>query len=215
MPRRAPNMLLHLELDGADGDLARLHLGEIEEVVDELGEVVGRLADERHLLHLLRGERRRRSGRGGDGEQRGDGVERGAELVAHVRQEARLELVGAPEVIGLLVQLGVEGDHAAVGVFELAVEVLELLLPPAELIEGLEQLLVLPLHLLQRLARHLPREASPRLARRSGPRKRRAPAEGACGARPGCPCPGAEVISNWSMSRRAPMMPSPMPVEER
>jgi hypothetical protein len=47
---------LHLELDGAHGDLARLHLGEIEEVIDELGEGMGSLPDERHLLGLLRGE---------------------------------------------------------------------------------------------------------------------------------------------------------------
>jgi hypothetical protein len=42
--------------------------------------------------------------------------------VAHVREEARLQLVGAAEVIGLLVELGVERDDAAVRVFELSIQ---------------------------------------------------------------------------------------------
>ena len=54
--------------------------------------------------------------------QRQDRVQRRAELVAHVGQEARLQLVGAAQVVGLLVELGVQRDHAAVGVLQLAVE---------------------------------------------------------------------------------------------
>jgi len=151
---------LPLELDGTNGDLARLHLGQIEEIVDELGEGMRSLTDKSDLLELFRGEGTVDAIEEEMG-QRGDGVERGAELVAHVRQEARLELVGAPQMIRLLVELGVEGDHTPVRVFELAVEVLELLLAPAELIEGVDQLLVLPLDFLQRPGRHLPREGCP------------------------------------------------------
>ena len=46
--------VLDLELDGAHDDLARLDLGQVEEVVHELGQVLGRLADEPDLLLLLR-----------------------------------------------------------------------------------------------------------------------------------------------------------------
>jgi hypothetical protein len=51
--------------------------------------------------------------------------------MAHVRQEARFHLVGAPQVVGLLVELGVQRDDAAVRVLELAIEPRELLLPIA------------------------------------------------------------------------------------
>ena len=71
--------------------------------------------------------RRRRSAA-----QREDRVQGGAELVAHVREEARLHLVGAPQVVGALVELGVQGDDAPVGVVQLAIDADELVLPGSE-----------------------------------------------------------------------------------
>ena len=47
-------------------------------------------------------------------------VQRRPELVAHVRQEARLHLVGAVKPLRLLVQLGVQRHHAAVRVLQLS-----------------------------------------------------------------------------------------------
>src|SRR5690606_25950273 len=44
---------------------------------------------------------------------------RRAELVPHLRDEARLQLLRASLVLGPLLELGVEGHHAAVRVFEL------------------------------------------------------------------------------------------------
>ena len=79
-----------------------------------------------------------------------------AELVAHVGEEARLHLVRAPQVLGLLVQLGVERDHAAVRVLQLAVEAHQVLLAPAQLVEDVQQLLVLLLHLGQRVLQAFP-----------------------------------------------------------
>ena len=40
----------------------------------------------------------------------------------HVREEPRLQLVGAAQVVRLLVELRIERDDAAIGVFELAIE---------------------------------------------------------------------------------------------
>ena len=145
-----------------------------------------------------------------------DRVQRRAELVAHVRQEARLHLVGAPQVVGLLVELGVERDHAAVGVLELAVE--RARARPAAARSSLEraqQLLVLLLQLLDRrrgaAAARAPRDAAePR--RRD---ERRARAAAACSARPSCPRRARTRSSKRSISRRAPTMPRPMPVVER
>ena len=82
--------------------------------------------------------------------ERADRVERRAELVAHVRQEARLHLVGAPQVVGLLVELGIQRDDAAIRVLELAVEADQLVLALAQLVQRAQQLLVLLLHLLER-----------------------------------------------------------------
>ena len=87
-----------------------------------------------------------------------DRVHRRAELVGHVREEARLQLVGAAQVVRLLVELGVEGHHAAVGVLELAVQVRELLLLALQIVERPQQRLVLLLDLLHQADRLLARD---------------------------------------------------------
>ena len=87
-----------------------------------------------------------------------DRVHRRAELVGHVREEARLQLVGAAEMIRLLVELGVERDDAAVGVLELAIEVHELLLLALQIVERAEQRLVLLLDLFDQAGGLLARE---------------------------------------------------------
>ena len=75
-------------------------------------------------------------------------VERRAELMAHVGKEFRLHLVRAPQVIGFLVELGVQGHHAAVRIFQLPVELDELVLFLAQFRECADQLAVLLLQFL-------------------------------------------------------------------
>ena len=89
-----------------------------------------RAADEAHLALLLVGERTVRPVHQQPGDVE-DGVERRPELVADVGQEARLELGGPGEVGRLLVELGVQRQHAAIGLRELLVEPLDLDLPLA------------------------------------------------------------------------------------
>ena len=84
----------------------------------------------------------------GQGENR---VHRRAKLVTHVGEKPALELVGAPQMLGLLIEFGVERHHATVGVLELAIEPEEVVLPDAQRLQGVEQLLVLLLHLGQRV----------------------------------------------------------------
>src|SRR4029453_2486711 len=78
---------------------------------------------------------------------------------AHVGEEPRLHLVGAPERVGLLVQLRVEREDTAIGVLELRVQARELLLPLTERVEDTEQLLVLLPDLFQGTPRDLTRES--------------------------------------------------------
>jgi len=106
---------------GAERGLSCLQLGEVEQVVDEDGERLGRLADVVHLLLLLAAELAIRFGEQqlGQPEHR---VERRAELVAHVGQHPRLHLGGAPQRLGLVGELGVQCDHAAVRFLELLAE---------------------------------------------------------------------------------------------
>ena len=148
--------------------------------------------------------------------EREDRVQRRAELVAHVGQEARLHLVGAAQVGRLLVELGVERDDAAVGVLQLAVEPLELVLALAQLPASarssswfccwtsLERVVGVG-------------GASSRLRRAIssiGPSAAR-PAGSILPSTMVVPRPGPVSISNWSIRRRAPTMPRPMPVDER
>ncbi len=82
-----------------------------------------------------------------------DRVHRRSELVRHVRQEPRFQLVCAPEMVGAFVELGVERDDAAVGVFQLAVQPHEHFLPPVELLQRAQEFLVLPLEFLDQPGR--------------------------------------------------------------
>jgi hypothetical protein len=90
--------------------------------------------------------------------ERDDGVHRRPELVGHVGEKTRLQLVGAAQMVRPLVELGVERDDAAVGVLELPVDLLELGVPHAQHVERVEQLLVLLLHLLDGTRRAVRRE---------------------------------------------------------
>ena len=119
-------------------------------------------------------------------------------------------------MVGLLVELGVQRDDAAVGVLELAIEPRELVLALAQLGERAQQLLVLLLHLVERrraaLARAAPRGCARSAAARDGLRARIE--QLACSSTV-VPLAGLDAISHWSISRRAPMRPRPMPVVER
>ena len=53
-------------------------------------------------------------------------ADRRAELMAHVGQEAALEFGGLAQLLGLRVELGIERDHAAVGLLEFGAQVVRL-----------------------------------------------------------------------------------------
>jgi hypothetical protein len=136
------------ELARAHRDLARLDLREVEEIVDELQQLSGALLDIPHLALLLRFER----AVGLVGEQAREPqnrVERRAELVAHVRKEFGLELVGPAQVVRSLVELRIKRQHAAIGVRELRVHPRQLALALLELVERRDQLVVLLLQLFE------------------------------------------------------------------
>ena len=212
MPRSAPNRFATSNSTGRTTVLPASTLARSSRSFTSSDEGVGRLPDEADLALLLGLERRRRRAPRAAARERLDRVHRRAELVAHVREEARLHLVGAPQVIRLLVELRVERDDAAVRVLELAVEALELLLAAPELVERAQQLLVLALDLLEGV-RAAPGGASAVRTRadvgavRSGRAAGQELLEHDRRA-----APGADSISKWSISRRAPTIPSPIPV---
>jgi len=119
--------LLDREFRRVELHLAGLDLGEVEQVLDQLGEALGRLGDEVELAHLLV-VHRTVGALEQEARERADRVERRAELVAHVGEEAALGLVGAAQEVGALLELGVQRHHAAVGVLQLAVDVQHLVL---------------------------------------------------------------------------------------
>ena len=136
MPRRPPNRSATVNDVGPDDAPAGLDAGQVEQVVH-------------HLRQRQRGaSRTKRTWRSCSSVERAvdpihqqpgdveDGVERRPELVADVGQEPGLELRGAGQVGRLLVQLGVERQHAAVGLRQLLVQPLDLHLPLAHLLAG-------------------------------------------------------------------------------
>ena len=160
----------HRDVAEIDVDPAGLDLGDVQQVADEPELLLGHPADEADLGLLLAGERRLAVE-----EQLGQGhdrVQRRAQLVAHVGQEARLALVGVAQAIGAVVELGVEGHDAAVGAVELAVEAEQLVLARADLAERLQQLLVLARDLVVGARARAPRQLfAARRARRGRARR--------------------------------------------
>src|SRR5690606_6345769 len=73
------------------------------------------------LALLLLGERAVQALQQDAGERR-DRIERRAELVAHVGEEAALQLGGMAQLLGAILQLGVERHHPLVGFGELGLE---------------------------------------------------------------------------------------------
>ena len=123
MPRSAPNSDAAVNSRRRHHRLARFHLGEIQQIVDQLSQVLRSLADEADLCLLLR-RQLAVTARQQQPRQRQDRVERRAKFVAHVREEFRFQLVRAAQMIGALIELGIQRDDAAIGVLQFLIELL-------------------------------------------------------------------------------------------
>ncbi len=139
--------VLDLERRRPDNRLAGFDLGEVQQIVDELGQLLGRLPDVSHfrvrLASILLRVVDHQIG------EPDDRVDRRPELVGHVREEPRLQFVGPAEMVRLLVELRIQRHDAAVRVLELAIEVHQLLLLGLQLVERAQELAVLMLQLLE------------------------------------------------------------------
>ncbi len=113
---------LDVDLHGMQVDTAGLDLGEVEQVVDQARQGVGRLPDigeSGAACSSFSGPSAWSASMRGEGRDR---VERRAQLVADGRQELALDLAGALQLVGPLLQLGIERQHAAIGVLQLGVD---------------------------------------------------------------------------------------------
>ncbi len=104
-----------LELDGIEVELAGLYFGEVEDVVDDGQQAVGRAFDHLQVIALLDGE----GGFEGELSHAEDAVHGRADLMAHVGQEIALgpvgrlrRLLGALERQGRAPAFGHVGGHA-------------------------------------------------------------------------------------------------------
>ena len=139
-----------LELGRAHHRLAGLDLGDVEQIVDQLGQVLRRLADEIDLPLLL-GRQLPVAARLQQARERQDRVERRAELMAHIGEEARFQLVGPAQMVGAVGELGVERDDAAIGVLQLLVHLLQPFLALPQLLQLQQIFLVLARDLRRRV----------------------------------------------------------------
>ena len=121
------------------GGLAGLDLGQVEDVVDEGQQVVACRVDGLRVLHLLGAQVARLVVRQQLGQDQG-GVERRAQLVAHVGQKLALVLAGQLQLAGLV-------RHGALGAQQLLALVFQLLGLGLQVGVGLLQLGLLHLHL--------------------------------------------------------------------
>ena len=135
MPRKSAEEIRHLELGSLDSDFARLNLGQIQQVIDEFQQVLSALADIGDLLGLLAVElpvgvleQQVRQGE--------DRIHRRSEFMAHVGEKARFHFVRAPQMPRLFIQLGIQCDYASIGVFQLAIEADQFLLPLVQFLQG-------------------------------------------------------------------------------
>ena len=142
--------VLDRERIGVHDRLTGLDSREVEQVVDERKQRLGAVADVDDLALLLLGQRSVGpiEQQVAQSQHRAQGC---PQLVAHAGQESRLGLAVAPQLLGTLVELGVQRHHTAVGFLELAVEARELLSARGQLLECAHQLLVLKLQLAGRI----------------------------------------------------------------
>jgi hypothetical protein len=86
--------LVDIGLAGVEADVAALQFRDFQDVVDDGQEVAGRVVDELGIFdHLAIGERAMMM-LGQELREADHGIERGSELVAHVRDEFGLDSVG-------------------------------------------------------------------------------------------------------------------------
>ena len=126
-------------------DLARLDLGEIQDLVDQPEEVRARGVDGRGRLLLACGEVAFLVVRQELGQDE-DGVERGAQLMGHVGQEFGFVLAGDLQLPGLELELLLGPQELLVLFADGALLLFELLSPLAELVVDGAQLGLLILH---------------------------------------------------------------------
>jgi hypothetical protein len=115
--------------------LPRFDLRDVEQVADHVRQPLGRALDEPHLLGLLKGERAV-DVREEDPREIDHRAEWGAQLVADVGQESRLDLGEPPQLLRAVIELGVQGDDAAIRLGQLLREPLDLRLA---LLHGIER----------------------------------------------------------------------------
>ena len=129
----------HLEPSGRDVHPPGFDLRQVQQVVDHVGELLAGALDEQDLALLLIRERAVHAieQQPRDAQRRPDG---GAELVAHVGEKAALELRGLQQLLGLLVQLGIQRDDPAVGLLDLFAQRLDFLAQRLGLLAAAQQL---------------------------------------------------------------------------
>ena len=76
----------------------------------------------------------------------------------HVGQKTGFQLVGAPQMIGPLVEFGIESHDAAIGVLQFLIEVQQLVAAPFEFLKLEQHLAVLLADLLDRIGRRIARQ---------------------------------------------------------
>ena len=141
-----------------------------------------------------------------------DRVERRAELVGDAGEEGGLELRGPPQLGGPVVQLGVERQHAAVGLRQLGVEPVSSAWRSASVVERAHQLLVLVLEL-RRIASSggRPRSARPSSATARRRRARRGRAGSSLPRMTDGALPGPGSMSKRSVEPAGADQPDPQP----
>ena len=168
-PRSRPNSARRSTCAGIGVQPPGLGLGHVEQVVNQGEQHRARVPDQLDLIQLLGVERAAIwPGLGQQPGQPDDGVQWGAQLVADVGPEPVLGFRRGAQPLGGLVQLSVQRHHPAVGLFQLAgqlavqghdaavgflqlgVEQQQLLLLLAQVLQGRDQVLVLPPQVVQR-----------------------------------------------------------------
>jgi hypothetical protein len=90
--------------------------------------------------------------------QREDRIERRAELVRHVRQKAGFQLVGAPQMVGPLVEFGIQSHDAAIGVLQFLVQMEQLIAAFFQLLKLEQHFPVLLSDFFDRIGRRVARQ---------------------------------------------------------
>ena len=124
---------MNCEVRRSDTYFASFHLCQVKEIIHQIRQILRRTTNELDLLFLFNRQVTVQAIQQNLAKSC-DGIQGRPKFVTHIGEKMALQLRGALQKVGLVVEFGIESDDPAIGFIELPVEISQFLLPSAKLL---------------------------------------------------------------------------------